>query len=411
MSFFRSRWVEKPEHVTELEPDALPHGFCSAGVAAGLKPKGLDVGVLTSTDESTSAARFTTNARVGAPVIASKEARLDGLRAVVANSGCSNVGDGDRGLETAREMQRAVADELDLDPDQVGVASTGVIGLELPRDKVVSGARAACGALGKGSGDFSEAILTSDAGPKRACLQVALPSGQSVQLAAQAKGAGMISPRYATMFCFVQTDAVLEPETAELLTGVCVKRSFDRISVDGQLSTSDTVVVQAGGASGVEVGPETPDEIALGEALDALMRQIALEIVRDGEGAERVGRVVVRGRPDIVEPVARSVANSPLVKTAINGADPNFGRVLQAAGQVWPQGEAFVADLEIEGRMLVSAGDAVDIDAEALAGLERAFSQPEVEIVLTVPGEGGETEVFFSDLSEGYVRLNASYTS
>jgi len=411
MSFFRSRWVEKPEHVTELEPDALPHGFCSAGVAAGLKPKGLDVGVLTSTDESTSAARFTTNARVGAPVIASKEARLDGLRAVVANSGCSNVGDGDRGLETAREMQRAVAEELELEPDQVGVASTGVIGLELPRDKVVSGARAACGALGKGSGDFSEAILTSDAGPKRACLQVALPSGQSVQLAAQAKGAGMISPRYATMFCFVQTDAGLDAETIDLLTGVCVKRSFDRISVDGQLSTSDTVFAIANGASGVRIEPQTPDELALGEAMDALLRQLALEIVRDGEGCGRVGRIVVQGADGAVEPVARSVADSPLVKTALHGGDPNFGRILQAAGQAFPPGAPFVVDLVIEGQQLVSAGDAIDIGPEELANLEKAMLGDEVEFVLTLPGEGGEAEVFFSDLSEEYVTYNASYTS
>jgi glutamate N-acetyltransferase / amino-acid N-acetyltransferase len=409
--FFRSRWVERPAHVTEEEPTGLAPGFRAAGVAAGLKPEGLDVGVLLSDSPDTvSAARFTSNARVGAPVVVSRQSRTGGFRAVAANAAHSNVGDGRRGYETALAQQAAVAEALGLEPDQVAVASTGVIGTELPREPVLAGLRSACEGLGPDAQTFSEAIVTSDRWPKRACLSVELPSG-TVTMSAQAKGAGMISPRYATMFCFVQTDAVLQPETAELLTGVCVKRSFDRISVDGQLSTSDTVVVQAGGASGVEVGPETPDEIALGEALDALMRQIALEIVRDGEGAERVGRVVVRGRPDIVEPVARSVANSPLVKTAINGADPNFGRVLQAAGQVWPQGEAFVADLEIEGRMLVSAGDAVDIDAEALAGLERAFSQPEVEIVLTVPGEGGETEVFFSDLSEGYVRLNASYTS
>ena len=221
----------------------------------------------------------------------------------------------------------------------------------------------------------------------------------------------MISPRYATTFCFVQTDARLAPETVDLLTGVCVKRSFDRISVDGQLSTSDTVVVQAGGASGVAVEPETTDEIAFGEALDALLRQLAIEIVSDGEGAERIGRVVVRGRPDLVETVARAVANSPLVKTALNGADPNFGRVLQAAGQVWPQGEAFVADLEIEGRQVVSAGDALDLGGEEWRRLEAAFAAPEVELALTLPGEGGETEVFFSDLSEGYVRLNATYTS
>ena len=411
MSFFRSRWVEKPAHVTELGPDGLPKGFCAAGVAAGIKPKGLDVGVLASFDETTSAARFTTNARAGAPVIASKEARLDGLRAIVANSGCSNVGDGERGLETARAMQRAVADELEFEPDQVGVASTGVIGLELPRERVVSGARAACGALSAGAGDFAEAILTSDAGPKRACLEVALPSGSSVRLAAQAKGAGMISPRYATMFCFVQTDAGLAPETVDLLTGVCVRRSFDRISVDGQLSTSDTVFALANGASGVQIEPETADELALGEAMDALLRQLALEIVHDGEGCQRVGRIVVHGDSAAVEPVARSVADSPLVKTALHGGDPNFGRILQAAGKAFPPGAPFVVDLEIEGCQLVSAGDAIDIGPERLAELERAMQGDEVEFVLTLPGEGGETEVFFSDLSEEYVTYNASYTS
>jgi glutamate N-acetyltransferase/amino-acid N-acetyltransferase len=409
--FFRSRWVERPSHVREDEPTALPAGFRAAGVAAALKPEGPDVGVVASdVAETVSAARFTTNARVGAPVALSRAARTDRLRAVAANAGHSNVGDGRRGMETAAAMQAAAAESLEIEPERVAVASTGVIGTELPRAAVVAGVRAACAGLGPDADGFSRAILTSDRGPKRACLEVELPSGV-VRLAAQAKGAGMISPRYATMFCFVQTDAALEPETVELLTGVCVKRSFDRISVDGQLSTSDTVVVQANGASGVAVPPETPDEIALGEALDALMRQLAMEIVADGEGAERIGRVVVRGRPEAVEPVARAVANSPLVKTALNGADPNFGRVLQAAGQVWPAGEAFVADLAIEGRQVVSAGDAVALDAGELAALERAFAASEVELELTLPGEGGETEVFFSDLSEGYVRLNASYTS
>jgi glutamate N-acetyltransferase/amino-acid N-acetyltransferase len=215
----------------------------------------------------------------------------------------------------------------------------------------------------------------------------------------------MISPRHATMFCFIQTDAALEAETLDLLTGVCVQRSFDRISVDGQLSTSDTVVALASGASGVRVEPESADELALGEALDALLRQLALEIVHDGEGAKRVGRIVVTGRPDAVEPVARSIANSPLVKSALHGADPNFGRILQAAGQVWPPGEPFVADLEIQGHQVVSAGDAVEPAPAALV------SGPEIEYVLTMPGEGGETEVFFSDLSPEYVNYNADCTS
>ena len=405
MTFFRSRWVDAPTHVTELDPRELPAGFRAAGVVAGIKPEGLDVGVLASTEpETVSAARFTTNARVGAPVMVSREAELGRLRAVVANSGCSNVGDGPRGVETALAMQSAAAEELGVQSREVAVASTGVIGVELPREPVVGGVRAACAALGDDADHFSNAILTSDSAPKRACLEVTLPAG-SVRLAAQAKGAGMISPRYATMFCFIQTDAALEQHTLDLLTGVCVQRSFDRISVDGQLSTSDTVVALASGASGIRVGPESPDELALGEALDALLRQLALEIVHDGEGARRVGRVVVSGRPDAVETVARSIANSPLVKTALHGGDPNFGRILQAAGQVWPPGEPFVVDLEIEGHQVVSAGDVTEPAPAALV------SGREIEYVLTMPGEGGQTEVFFSDLSPEYVNYNADYTS
>jgi glutamate N-acetyltransferase/amino-acid N-acetyltransferase len=408
LSFFRSRWVQRPEHVTEAEPTALPQGFRAAAVAAGLKPAGLDVGVLFSEKPNTvSAARFTTNARVGAPVVASREADLERLRAVVANAGGSNTGDGQRGLQTAYATQALAAELLGIDANQVGVASTGVIGTELPRAPLLDGVRAAAERLGDDAGSFSEAILTSDRAPKRACLSVELPNG-TVKLAAQAKGAGMISPRYATMFCFVQTDAVMSAETVELLAGVTVRRSFDRITVDGQLSTSDTVFVLAGGASGVAVEPETESELRFGEALDALMRQLALEIVSDGEGAKRVGRIVVRGSSEMVEPVARAVANSNLVKTALHGGDPNFGRILQAAGMIYPPGDGFVADLEIEGRLVVSAGEAV---IDSLAELEPLVQGDEVEYALTLPGNGGETEVFFSDLSPDYVRFNAEYTS
>ena len=407
--FFRSRWVERPGHVRELAPVALPQGFRAAGVAAGIKPEGLDVGVLVSDAADTvSAARFTTNARVGAPVMVSRQSRLAGLRAVVANSGCSNVGDGHRGYETAAAMQARAAELLGIEPSTVGVASTGVIGHELPREPVLAGIEAACDGLGPDADAFSHAILTSDSGPKRCALEVRLPSG-SVTLAAQAKGAGMISPRFATMFCFIETDAAIALDSLELLTGVCVKRSFDRISVDGQLSTSDTVFALASGASGVRVQPETDDERALGEALDALLRQLALEMVHDGEGAERVGRVVVRGGVETVEPVARAVADSPLVKAALHGGDPNFGRILQAAGQAYPPHEPFVVDLEIEGRQVVSAGDAIGLGDAELRDLEDAVLADEVELVLTLPGEGGETEVFFSDLSEAYAAYNAEY--
>jgi glutamate N-acetyltransferase/amino-acid N-acetyltransferase len=407
--FFRSRWVTKPEHVEELDPVALPAGFRAAGVAAGLRqPSGLDVGVLFSDRPDTvSAARFTTNARVGAPVAVSRKAELERLRAVVANAGGSNTGDGERGLQTARATQALAAELLGIEDGQVGVASTGVIGTELPREPLLEGVREAVAKLCEDAEEFSRAILTSDRGPKRACLEVALAGG-TVRLSAQAKGAGMISPRFATMFCFVQTDAAMSPETVGLLTSVTVKRSFDRISVDGQLSTSDTVFVLANGAGGVRIEAETEDELRFGEALDALMRQLALEIVSDGEGAKRIGRIVVRGGAELVEPVARAVANSNLVKTALHGGDPNFGRILQAAGMAFPSANGFVADLEIEGQLVVSAGEAVIDSLDQVAPLVQG---DEVEYALTLPGNGGETEVFFSDLSPEYVHFNAEYTT
>jgi glutamate N-acetyltransferase/amino-acid N-acetyltransferase len=410
--FFASRWVERPAHVTEVDPCALPQGFRAAGVHAGIKPDGLDVGLLVSDREETvSAVRFCDNALVGAPIAVTSEAKTDALRAVLANSGNSNVADGARGLETARASQVAAAAALGIDPALVGLASTGVIGRELPRDALLGGASSCADALGPDSDDFTRAILTTDKGPKRACLDVALPSGKTVRLAGQAKGAGMISPRFATMFCFVETDAELEQPTLDLLTGVCVKRSFDRISVDGQLSTSDTVIAFANGASGVRIDPETADELALGEAVDALMRQLALEMVADGEGATRVARVAVEGAPEAVERVGRAVADSPLVKSALLGADPNFGRILQSTGQALGAGTPFVVDLEIEGLQVVSAGTVIDLDADAWRTLERAVEGSEVEFRLTLPGEGGETEVFFSDLTHEYVTINSEYST
>jgi glutamate N-acetyltransferase/amino-acid N-acetyltransferase len=225
-----------------------------------------------------------------------------------------------------------------------------------------------------------------------------------VRLSAQAKGAGMIQPGFATMLCFVQTDAALPAETAELLLGVCVKRSFDRISVDGQLSTNDAAILIASGASGVIVEPESEDELRFGEALDYALRRLALQIVRDGEGAARTGRVHVHGGHDAtVERVARAVANSPLVKTALHGGDPNWGRIAQAVGAAVPSPDPIPFDVWIEGVHVCAAGVALPHEPPPMGD--------EVEYVVGLPGEGAETEVFFSDLSHGYVRINAEYTT
>jgi glutamate N-acetyltransferase / amino-acid N-acetyltransferase len=306
-------------------------------------------------------------------------------------------------------MQGAASMAAGVSEDRVAVASTGVIGVPLPMDGMMKGILAAHGELAPdGARSFWRAIATTDAFEKLLSLEVALPSG-SVRLSAQAKGAGMIQPGFATLLCFVQTDAVLAPATAELLLWVCVKRSFERISVDGQLSTNDAALLMASGASGVIVEPESDDELRLGEALDYALRRLALLIVRDGEGAARVGRVHVRGGDEQgVEHVARAIANSPLVKAALNGGDPNWGRIAQAAGAALPGFGPVPFDIWIEGVHVCAGGAAVPHDAGVLA---TAVAGDEVEYVVGLPGEGAETEVFFSDLSHDYVRINAEYTT
>jgi len=411
--FFRSRWVTVPRHVSELPGDSgLPQGFRAAGVAAGLKQSGRpDVGLLVcDAQDAVSAARFTASGAPAAPVLLSQErCRLDGLRVVLANSGCANAATGRRGLDDAAKTQGAAALAAGVDPATVLLASTGAISHELPVERMLKGILAARGELhGDGDAAFQEAIQTTDAFEKRANLQVSLPSG-TVRLTAQCKGAGMISPLFATMLCFVQTDARLQPETAELLLGVCVKRSFDRASVDGQLSTNDTAVLMCSGSSGVHVAPESEDELHFGEALDALLRQLAIMMVADGEGARRIARVLVRGGHEPhVQAAARAVANSPLVKAALHGGDPNWGRIIQAVGGALPGTAPLPVDVAIEGIQVCSAGAAIPYEQEALA---RAVQSPEVEYEVGLPGEGAETEVFFSDLSHEYVSINADYTT
>jgi glutamate N-acetyltransferase / amino-acid N-acetyltransferase len=411
--FFRSRWVQAPAHVRELGPDAgLPAGFRAAGVRSGIKPSGNpDVGLLVCDSESAvSAARFTSSGTAAAPVLVCRErCRLDALRAVLANSGCANAATGARGLDNAAKTQGAAALAVGVDPAEVALASTGGISQHLPVDAILKGILQARPLLSAdGDGDFQQAIQTTDAFEKRATLEVALPSG-IVRLSAQCKGAGMISPLFATMLCFIETDAALAAETADLLLGVCVKRSFDRVSVDGQLSTNDTAIMICSGSSGVSVAPAGEDELRFGEALDALLRQLAIMIVADGEGAGRIARVVARGgHLQSAEAAARAVANSPLVKTALNGGDPNWGRIAQAVGGALPGTAPLALDISIEGIAVCSGGAAIPYDETALA---EAVQGEELEFEVGLPGDGAETEVFFSDLSTRYVHVNAEYTT
>ena len=410
-AFFSSRWVERPEHVAELE-GGLPAGFRAAGVAAGIKASGApDLGLLVcDAPEPTSAARFTRSGAQAAPVLLCNErCDLEMMRAVVVNSGNANAATGRSGFENAIKMQGAGAIAAGMPEQSVAVASTGVIGVQLPMAAVIGGIASAAHELAPdGDAAFATAIKTTDAFEKRARVSVSL-SGGAVTLTAQAKGAGMISPGFATLLCFVQTDAALRRETCDLLLGVCVKRSFERVSVDGQLSTNDTVILQSSGASGVVIEPESDDELHFGEALDAVMRQLALLIVRDGEGARRIGRVVVRGGDEgTVSAVARSVANSSLVKTALYGADPNWGRIIQAVGAAMPGTAPLPVDISIEGVQVCSRGECLPHDAVALA---KSVERDEVQYEVGLPGEGAEVELFFSDLGHEYVTINAEYTT
>jgi glutamate N-acetyltransferase/amino-acid N-acetyltransferase len=380
----------------------LPDGFREAGIACGIKKGGaLDLGlVVCDAQDGVSAARFCDSGVLAAPVVVTRErCDLAAIRAVAVNSGNANAATGEAGIAEAARVQESVAAALELEPRQVAIASTGVIGELLPGERIAAAVPAVVGELGGDCERFAEAIRTTDAIDKHAEATL----GGGIRLTAQAKGAGMISPRFATMLCFVQTDAVLSAEQADRMLGAAVARSFDRISVDGQLSTNDTVILMASGASGVPGGDE------LAAALEGMLRDLALRIVRDGEGARRIGRVHVRGGgQETVERVARAIANSPLVKAALFGGDPNWGRIAQAIGAALPGTAPLAFDIAIEGVEVARAGAAVPYERDALI---EAVSGDEVRYDVVLPGEGAESEVFFSDLSYDYVKINAEYTT
>jgi glutamate N-acetyltransferase/amino-acid N-acetyltransferase len=382
-SFFKSRWVDPPAGVVELDPATLAPGFRAGAAACGLKGSGAtDVGLVVSdAAETTSALLLTRNAAAAAPVRVCRE-RCDGgaLRAAVVNSGNANAATGEQGYRDALAMRDTAAAELGLDPRQVAVAETGVIGVPLPTSEVLAGISGAAAALsGRAGEEFATAIMTTDQGPKRCTVAL-----DGVTVSAQAKGAGMIEPGFATMLCFVQTDAVIDaPETA---LRAAVADSFERITVDGQMSTNDTVVLQASGATGKPMP---------GGLLEAVLLQLALEMVADGEGASRVGRIDVAGAADTAEAerVARAIANSPLVKTALHGRDPNWGRIAQAAG------------------MALAGEDIGELGPDVIDAGELGSDAAEAEIAIRLDRGEGAARIYFSDLTDEYIRINALYTT
>lgn len=383
MAFFKSRWVEPPAGVEQLDPARLAPGFRAGAAHCGLKGGGkTDVGLIVcDAPEVTSSLLLTRNASAAAPVrICRDRVERGSVRAAVVNAGNANAETGEQGLADAWAMCERAGAELGLDPSAVAVAETGVIGVPLPVDAVLGGIGEAAGRLSaQGGMSFSEAILTTDRWPKSCTLRAG-----GVTLSAQAKGAGMMQPDFATMLCFVQTDAAIEDPDAVLREAVA--SSFERVTVDGQMSTNDAVLLQATG----EAGAPLPEGL-----LAAVLLQLAIEIVADGEGAVRVGRVQVDGAASGTEAerVARAIANSPLVKTALFGRDPNWGRIAQAAG------------------MALAGEDLEEIGAGSIDATELGEDVAEAAIGLRLDRGEHSAHVYFSDLGYEYVRINAEYTT
>ena len=381
--FFRSRWVDPPAGVEELDPAQLAPGFRAGGAHCGLKGGGkTDVGLVVCDAEAVvSSMVLTRNASAAAPIRVCRNAvELDRVRAAVVNSGNANAETGEKGYADALAMCERAGAALGIESAAVAVAETGTIGVPLPIEAVLRGIdEAAAGLSPDGGGKFAEAITTTDRWSKHCTLRVG-----GVTLSAQAKGAGMMEPNMATMLCFVQTDAVVDDPDGILRRAT--DASFNRITVDGQMSTNDCVLLQATGTSGRRL----PNGL-----LEAVLLQLAIEIVRDGEGAVRVGRIEVSEAASAVEAerVARAIANSPLVKTALFGRDPNWGRIAQAAGAAL-------------------AGEQLDeLGAKAIDSAELGGETDEAEIGLRLGRGNHAAHVWFSDLGYEYVRINAEYTT
>jgi glutamate N-acetyltransferase/amino-acid N-acetyltransferase len=388
-----------------------PRGFRAAGVACGIKRRPadgsapLDLALIVADRPASVAAVFTTNKAVAAPVVVSREhlARSRGVaQAVVVNA------TGAAGLAVARDMARAAADAVNCAPEQVLVSSTGVIGVPLDIDKVRRGITSAASALGRDGSDAAmRAIMTTDPFPKSKSVSVTSASGASFAIGGIAKGSGMIEPRMATMLAFLTTDARVAPDVLQRALARVCDETFNAITVDGECSTNDCVFLLASGDSGVEIARD--DDPVLIDGLRAVAGHLAREIVRGGEGATKLVTIHVTGAASHGDAwlAARTIANSPLVKTAVHGGDPNWGRLIAAAGR---SGAAFnldAASVSIGAVRLFVAGVPHDDRADEAATV---LQQKDIAIAVDL-GTGGShaATMWTCDFSADYVRINAEY--
>jgi len=393
---------------------ATPRGFRGAAVAAGIKktPGAPDLALIFSDSPNTAAAGvFTTNRAAAAPVLVSQEhlRRSHGhARAIVVNSGNANCSTGRAGLRAARDTARVAASLLGLRPHEVLVASTGIIGMPLRTELILNQLpRLQRNLSAEDATAVARALMTTDTFPKSCALRASI-KGKLVHWAGIAKGAGMIHPRMATMLAFITSDAAVRPKDLAQFLRASVEVSFNRISVDGDTSTNDTVIVLASGQAGVVVRPKSRAGARFQVGLTELCQALAKMIVRDGEGAHKVITLEIRGArtPADAERLARSIANSPLVKTAIAGSDPNWGRILCAAGYSGAALDPHRIDIFVNGLALCRSGLDTGFDQ---AAVKRELDRKEFILRLDLHQGKASTTFWTCDLTHDYIDLNASY--
>ena len=395
----------------------LPQGFSAAAVKCGVKPGGdkLDLALFVSDRPASAAGVFTTNLVCGAPVKVSRSRLPRGTaRAVVINSGNANACTGEQGLRDAERMTALVAERLNCPKADVLVCSTGVIGWLMPMDRIATGISAASGQLSSAAESFhlaARAMMTTDTVPKQSVREITL-DGKNVRISGVCKGAAMIAPNMATMLCVIMTDAAISPEEAQRVIRDAVRDSFNCISVDGHESTSDSVMLLANGASGVDVSRlRLADQNALATSIHEVAQDLAKAIIQDAEGAHHFVQIDIVGcrTRDEAFRIAKAVADSPLVKTAICGADPNWGRIVSAAGYAGVELKEEDISLTLNGCELYRSGAPLPFDAATVS--QTMKERRNVSIQLTLPLGTESVRFWTSDLTKEYVELNADYTT
>jgi glutamate N-acetyltransferase/amino-acid N-acetyltransferase len=398
-----------------IKASQIPRGFSFSSAACGLKKSGLDLGLLVSETPAAAAAMFTTNRVQAAPVHLSqihlRRSRRN-MRAVVVNSGNANCCTGSDGHAASEATSRKIALELAaLDPSQVLVCSTGVIGVPLRVEKILNAVaelvRARSGNA-EAFAQFTRAIMTTDTRPKWAAANCRI-GGKTVRILGCCKGAGMIQPNMATMLAFLATDAAVSPSLLSHALRAAVAGTFNAITVDGDTSTNDTVAILANGESGArEISSENADFQVFRTGLETVCRILALKIIEDGEGAQRLIEIEVRGaRSDrAAAQIARTIANSPLVKTALAGADPNWGRILAAAGRAGVPFDFERVDIKLAGILVCRRGGEHPF-SERVA--HKKMLAKYIPIVVEMNSGKGSARIWTCDFTKEYVDINASY--